>query len=269
MRSSSPSTKPRRSAASASGVPLSEGDLGAIADAIDQRRGPAAPPAGEPQPVGGEHLADAVARQVAGLPGLGLAQACRWRSPARPIGRSGTGSGASTARRPSAVWIRTLTSPRDRRGTAVTNPRAVAGRPVGPWKAPPSIAARRSAPTARPAAAAASASSASQAPRAARRSPRAGGDKAERPRPARARAPAGEARGSGGDRRRQRQPGGRAAEHGEAPARSRRADQASDASGSPRAGAGRGGRPWSPGRCRRSGRAGRPRRCRRADRGTR
>ena len=51
-----------------------QGELGAVADAIRHRRGPTPAPAGELEPVGDEDLADAVARPVAGLPGLGLAK---------------------------------------------------------------------------------------------------------------------------------------------------------------------------------------------------
>src|SRR5256885_5374120 len=51
-----------------------EGEFGAVADAIDRPHGPRAPLAGEPYPVGDEHLTDAVAREVASLPGLGLAK---------------------------------------------------------------------------------------------------------------------------------------------------------------------------------------------------
>ena len=74
MRSSSPSTKPRRSSASASGVPLPRASsarsrMRSVTAAGPPRRLPVSR-----RSVGDEHLADAVARQVAGLPGLGLAQ---------------------------------------------------------------------------------------------------------------------------------------------------------------------------------------------------
>ena len=183
----------------------------------------------------------------------------------RPTGRSSTGSWASTASLPSAVWIRTVTSPSPRLGTAVTKPRAVAARPVGPAKAPASIAPRRIAPSDSPATAAASPTSAILIQRARPRgegvSARAAAAASANPRRSLADAGAGSA-ATGEEASPRARPPMSANRH---PAcLSHAAFESTPRAGDPTAAS-----PASPGRSRRSDRAGRSRRRRRAGRGTR
>ena len=138
IRSSSPSRNPRRSAASGSGVPAPERALGALADAV--RRAPPGRRVRVPSAAGGRPPGPRGSRtrsRYAASQGSGSRDRARRRRSGGRSGRSGTGSEASTASRPSAVWIanghlgrRSDAGPRSR------SPRAVAGLPIGPSKAP-------------------------------------------------------------------------------------------------------------------------------------
>ena len=241
-------------------------------DRGSRRRSPASPPrrrAGEPEPVGDEHLADAVARQVAGLPGLGLAK----RAGGLDLAGRSEGPAPARAPRPRAGRRRSgsapVTSPSRaaRDGGHEAARRSPAARPAR-GRRPASIAARRTAPTASAGGRGRERNAApARAARAPRPSPRARGDEAE---------PGGQPEHQ--RRRERRRPGGRRAGDSASPAvapprTAKRQDRgppicAGDATALT-AGAGRAAPPSSPGRCRRSGRARRPRRRRRAGRGSR
>ena len=225
MRSSSPSTKPRRSAASASGRPAPQGELGAVADAIRSSAGePAAAPAGELEPV-----ARRGPRGCRSAPGSRRSQGSGSRSvpvafTCRPIGEVAQ---PARAPRPRAARRRSgpARSPRRRDGagprsrTRAPSPAARSAR----RRRPASIAARRTAPTASPTAAATSASSASQTARAARPSRGPRRDQAE----------------SGGQAEHQRRPGQAGSSRREPPLRAparrwrRRARRSATGSGPP------------------------------------
>ena len=149
MRSSWPSTKPRRRAACASGVPWPS-----AASARSRTRSviPATPP--RRAPVRESDLA----RTTVAMPRRRRyershsagARAMPRAATSAPTGRSATGSGASTRSLPSAATTRTRTSPCERRGTASTNPRTSTSAFGRTCAARASIASTRAAPTQRP-----------------------------------------------------------------------------------------------------------------------
>ncbi len=161
IRSSSPSTKPRASAACRSGMPRPRALSARVRIPSIQPRNPERRP--------GLDRIRSVRSSIA-IP-------CRRRYPARhdstcaskplaltsaPTARSGTGSGATSRTRPAGESTRTSTSPSLLRGGPATNPSTVACRPGLARSAPPSMACTRAPPASSPPKPATRATSASQ-----------------------------------------------------------------------------------------------------------